>query len=988
MADIQFEHIDPWIDGQGDTGLTSRQKLRRNFEKIKAWMDSLSASLSSSFLRKDRDDETNFFITFLKGVFFGRYSAGALGTGGAVTIDDNGNSSAEFDYLTIRKAATFRSITILELKHIGGELGITAGAMKVSRVEEQDTFYRCFFDLTDGKRRVYQEFIVGDQARCQAFRLQPDGEGQLRTKYYWRLVVGVSTGDDAEEGYVDLSKSDCDSGSSVPEADDEVIQLGYRGTDHPERQSAIILSAVATDAPSQKFYQGIDSYNLVDHFVKDEGYDPTTGLFHCNIYGNFFVGDKGSAPANFVKYDAVRQLLEISGIVRMKAGSAMPDGTSIEAAVDKSALEMAINTLRIGLQQTNADVDAVSVQVVNLGTHQGEQDAQIEGNRTDINGLQTDVQNLTTGNENLLRNSGFTGDYIDEGVTAGTQVDAGTEMYSQALAHWQATSAEVVVSSVSASGKAVVLTNGSLSQTLEEPLTVGETYVFSFRGKGTMLTVSVGGYSQTISLSSAVTRYNVKFKATNAGQTFMISNATCTLMELQLIHGIVPNTDWINSPKDNDKTLAYYQNLTYLANVIANGNTEVLGGLILSQMLRVGNYRNGQMTAETGGMSGVHVDENSPFLWGGGDMEKAFYTIAKYAENALYEATDAEVREQMAQFVVTHGGRAILNDIIARGVVIATAGIFKNIMSPNKNFLIDEAGDMSCQNATVKGNMYAPFFHVTKENFSEVTEFDGAINYRLNLNLTGLNVEIDYSPEKELQIRLPSDAQFNGAIARIYNRTSDTIYLTAVNRPSLVAEGTYSAYEINDGWFYLNPYMSIVLQYQEISEAITRISDTVIEHAQTDVKLEGVILSQGDKIIVAGGITEGGNKTDGYYHVYGGTSSAPNTNLIVLPPSYLGSQVEYTVPANCTSLWANVAANSKARIRVWRRRAVESYSWIKVAEGNEANAYTMPDDVVFPHGKYGICVGHDPYIDSSGTLKFTHWERTDTDNNGKIHVDE
>ena len=251
-----------------------------------------------SFLRKDQDDETNFFITFLKGIKFGNFTSGALGTGGAVTVDDQGNSSAEFDYLTIRKAATFRSITILELKHIGGELGITAGAMKVSRVEELADAYRCFFDTTDGKRQVYQEFVVGDQARCQQFRLDPDPteQGMLRTKYYWRLVTAVG------EDWVELSKTDCDNGSGIPGVGDEVVQLGYRGSDHQERQSAIILSAVSSDAPSQKFYQGINSYNLVDKFVKEEGYDPTTGLFHCNIYGNFFVGDKGLSPTNYVKY--------------------------------------------------------------------------------------------------------------------------------------------------------------------------------------------------------------------------------------------------------------------------------------------------------------------------------------------------------------------------------------------------------------------------------------------------------------------------------------------------------------------------------------------------------------------------------------------------------------------------------------------------------------------------------------------------------------
>lgn len=75
MADINFEHIDPWVDGQGDTGLTSRQKLRRNFEKIKAWMDSVATMLSGKYLSKEDDDEAEGVITFKKGSLFGPLGA-------------------------------------------------------------------------------------------------------------------------------------------------------------------------------------------------------------------------------------------------------------------------------------------------------------------------------------------------------------------------------------------------------------------------------------------------------------------------------------------------------------------------------------------------------------------------------------------------------------------------------------------------------------------------------------------------------------------------------------------------------------------------------------------------------------------------------------------------------------------------------------------------------------------------------------------------
>ena len=71
MANIEFEHIDPWVDGQGDTGYSSRLKLRRNFEKIKAWMDSVAQQLSGKYLSKENDDEAAGKISFRAGSEWG-----------------------------------------------------------------------------------------------------------------------------------------------------------------------------------------------------------------------------------------------------------------------------------------------------------------------------------------------------------------------------------------------------------------------------------------------------------------------------------------------------------------------------------------------------------------------------------------------------------------------------------------------------------------------------------------------------------------------------------------------------------------------------------------------------------------------------------------------------------------------------------------------------------------------------------------------------
>ena len=653
-----------------DERRTSANTATRIGEAFLALLGALRDSLGS-FLRKDQDDETNFFITFLKGIKFGNFTSGALGTGGAVTVDDQGNSSAEFDYLTIRKAATFRSITILELKHIGGELGITAGAMKVSRVEEMDDAYRCYFDTTDGKRQVYQEFVVGDQARCQAFRLKATGDGMLTTKYYWRLVVGTG------ENYVDLSKSVADAGSGIPEEGDEVIQLGYRGDDHPERQSAIILSAVASDAPSQKFYQGINSYNLVDKFVKEEGYDPTTGLFHCNIYGNFFVGDKGLSPTNYVKYTP--DGLEVSGVVRMNANSTL-GGTNIQGILDMLGANILSASEAAAIAQAAADAARAAADAAGTaaGNAQGTAD-QAQGTADQaLNG----IGNLKTGNENLIVNGGFAGSYESESVESTTTINSGTTIFSDPFGHWDVHNGCTIVNAVaSATGLACQLSSGTLVQTVSRALTAGTTYTFSLLGIASgSVTVSIGGASTTIAVTAGKRSFWT-FEASSTSAELQVSGSA-TITELQLIEGNIQLTDWTPSPLDNNRYLSYYKNVAYLLDAIENASTTVLGGLILTQMIRVGNHSDRVMQQETGGMNGGQVNDNSPFLWGGGNFTQALETIAQYNNDPLAQPTQAQLAN-MAKFVVTHGGRAILTDIILRGYIYALGGVFNGTIHAN-----------------------------------------------------------------------------------------------------------------------------------------------------------------------------------------------------------------------------------------------------------------------------------------------------------------
>lgn len=217
-------------------------------------------ALSKFFIRKDRPDEAGFLIKFLGGLFSDyiqsmNFSSGALGEGFVIKVDSKtGDSYLEVDHMLARKSATFIELLIQRLRQVGGQITLSPASMSCSKVEEYDTFYRCYFENTDGEKTIVQEFVIGDQARSQTFNIKPGVHENVSNTYYWRLVTSVG------DNYIDLSKSDCDTGSAVPQAGDDIVQLGNR-TDKT-RQNAIVLAAYGNDTPSFRQYAGIDSYSL------------------------------------------------------------------------------------------------------------------------------------------------------------------------------------------------------------------------------------------------------------------------------------------------------------------------------------------------------------------------------------------------------------------------------------------------------------------------------------------------------------------------------------------------------------------------------------------------------------------------------------------------------------------------------------------------------------------------------------------------------
>ena len=321
------------------------------------------------FLRKDVDDESRGTPRFLAGAEFGRFSSGILGSGAAVRIDSNNASHMEVDYLSVRRRADFTTISVQELKQIGGQLIISPAAMVCSSVEETEDAYRCHFDTDEdnGRQSIYNQFVEGDQARMQTFN-------QLGSRYFWRLVTAV--GDD----WIDLSKTDCEEGSDIPQEGDNIVQLGNRND--TTRQSAQVFSCFGENAPSFIMYNGINSYDLTGKNITGIVYNPETGEPQMYSYGAMFFGDRDieAEDANYITFQQKpgdsKKKLYISADIKIGAGSSglsnLEEWGSVQEsitdaeqnaqeALDKAqeAKDYIDNTLPGEISEINARLDGV-----------------------------------------------------------------------------------------------------------------------------------------------------------------------------------------------------------------------------------------------------------------------------------------------------------------------------------------------------------------------------------------------------------------------------------------------------------------------------------------------------------------------------------------------------------------------------------------------------------------------------------------------------
>lgn len=324
------------------------------------------------------------------------------------------------------------------------------------------------------------------------------------------------------------------------------------------------------------------------------------------------------------------------------------------------------------------------------------------------------IDGITTGAGNLIRNSGFTGDYVTTELKDGTSLSEAFEMYNPSLQHWDGSKGATALESTiaSQSGKMVqIVSNGWLQQKLTHYVSPNEDYALSFFGKGGKVDFTFAGVAHPFTLTSEPKRYTLKLKSKSNDNLIMfaVSGTTTYLSDIMLEKGNVISS-WSMSPMDNISAMAEYEKTTYLQQLLKidttfnEGESTLRTGVINTGLIQMGNLDDeGKLAETTAGMSGIYNGGDSVAFFGGGTWEDAMATVDWFNDNPNKQPTEAQLAS-MAKAVITHGGRAFLQDIILRGLVYAEGGVFRGTVYANDG---EFKGKVEATDGEFHGTVYA-----------------------------------------------------------------------------------------------------------------------------------------------------------------------------------------------------------------------------------------------------------------------------------------
>ena len=328
------------------------------WKKISDQIKEALKRLDDAYLSKNKPDTAHEHITFEKGL---------------TSLTDIVTKN-----LTVTGLMHVFKLVIDHVKSAGGAVLLTpADGFKVDKVEAVAGGYKLYWRVTDGSGRARQNmWEIGDQALCQTHNgLAAGTTYSASNKLYWCAVTDRNKGNVPVSVDIDGTACDCNFitiSSTVklkdctvnPAVSDEIVQLGYRGTDNPERQSAIYLSAYSSldaglRAPLLAFYRGINDFDLSSH--RKTYFDARKN----KLIGEFEV-ETGSGTKSLDKYIKENSAAGADAVI----WKIIP---SVSAISDK-AIAFKVQKIAGGVAQTFSEQYLLNVEKAGLYVYDGTDD--------------------------------------------------------------------------------------------------------------------------------------------------------------------------------------------------------------------------------------------------------------------------------------------------------------------------------------------------------------------------------------------------------------------------------------------------------------------------------------------------------------------------------------------------------------------------------------------------------------------------------------
>lgn len=225
------------------------------------------------------------------------HSTNIENTEGITTATLTASDTIKTKNLTVTGRATFFELLIEQISATNGSLMITpARGFKTDWVQHIGSYIYLFFRQNKDGVAVRQTWKKNDQLLHFDFNKAQTGTStDVSNTYYWALVDAVSETPvtnlpfNPYTNIASLTSQENADGSPVyyhwirlrnatgmydgvldPQPDDECVQCGYRGTDDPQRQSAMYIATVDSldtgiKAPFIAQYRGINDFSLSTH---------------------------------------------------------------------------------------------------------------------------------------------------------------------------------------------------------------------------------------------------------------------------------------------------------------------------------------------------------------------------------------------------------------------------------------------------------------------------------------------------------------------------------------------------------------------------------------------------------------------------------------------------------------------------------------------------------------------------------------------------